>query len=58
MTKIPTKDWWTRDRRLYGNEGKLGNPLNLFFTNGMGGYFEPGFGVQPFGEMQGAAVSG
>ena len=27
---------------LYGNEGLPGNPLSSFFTNGFGGYFEPG----------------
>jgi hypothetical protein len=43
---------------LYDNTGFQGNPLNAFFTNGMGGYFEPGLPVRPFGEFQGAAVSG
>jgi hypothetical protein len=42
---------------LYGNEGEPGNPLNQFFTNGSGSYFEPGLPVRPFGEFQGAAVS-
>lgn len=43
---------------LYGNEGFPGNPLNVFYTNGQGGYFEPGDAVRPFGEFQGESVSG
>jgi hypothetical protein len=43
---------------LYDNSGLVGNPLNQFFTNGMGGYFEPGLPVIPFGEFMGAQVSG
>jgi hypothetical protein len=43
---------------LYDNSGFPGNPLNQFFTNGTGGYFEPGLPLRPFGEFQGAAVSG
>ena len=43
---------------LYDNSGEGGNPLNSFFTNGMGGYFEPGLPLRPFGSFQGAAVSG
>jgi hypothetical protein len=43
---------------LYDNTGLVGNPLNSFFTNGMGGYFEPGLGVPAFGEFLGLAVSG
>jgi hypothetical protein len=43
---------------LYDNSGEPGNPLNSFFTNGMGGYFEPGLPLRPFGQFQGAAVSG
>jgi len=43
---------------LYDNSGLPGNPLNAFFTNGTGGTFEPGLPVRPFGEFQGAAVSG
>jgi hypothetical protein len=43
---------------MYGNEGEVGNPLNSFFTNGQGGYFEPGVPVQPWGDFLGAAVSG
>ena len=43
---------------LYDNSGEPGNPLNSFFTNGMGGYFEPGLPVRPFGEFEGEAVSG
>jgi hypothetical protein len=43
---------------LYDNSGEPGNPLNSFFTNGQGGYFEPGLPVRPFGLWQGAAVSG
>jgi hypothetical protein len=43
---------------LYDNSGEPGNPLNPFFTNGMGGYFEPGLPLRPFGNFQGAAVSG
>jgi hypothetical protein len=43
---------------LYGNEGIPGNPLNPFFTNSMGGYWEPGLPVQPFGNFAGAQVSG
>ena len=42
---------------LYDNSGKPGNPLNSFFTNGQGGYFEPGLPVRPFGLFQGLAVS-
>jgi hypothetical protein len=44
--------------KLYDNTGFPGNPLNSFFTNYMGGYFEPGLPAQPFGEFLGAAVSG
>jgi hypothetical protein len=43
---------------LYDNSGEPGNPLNQFFTNSQGGYFEPGLPVRPFGLFQGAAVSG
>ena len=43
---------------LYGNEGFPGNPLNSFYTNGQGGYFEPGDPVRPFGTFQGLAISG
>ena len=43
---------------LYDNSGEPGNPLNQFFTNGMGGYFEPGLPLRPFGLFQGAVVSG
>ena len=43
---------------LYDNSGFLGNPLNSFFTNGQGGYFEPGLPVRPFGLFQGVVVSG
>jgi hypothetical protein len=43
---------------LYDNSGEPGNPLNSFFTNGQGGYFEPGLPVRPFGLFQGEAVSG
>jgi hypothetical protein len=43
---------------LYDNSGEPGNPLNPFFTNGSGGYFEPGLPLRPFGEFQGVAVSG
>jgi hypothetical protein len=43
---------------LYDNTGFVGNPLNAFFTNGQGGYFEPGLPVRPFGQFQGLAVSG
>jgi hypothetical protein len=43
---------------LYDNSGEPGNPLNPFFTNGQGGYFEPGLPLRPFGLFQGAAVSG
>lgn len=43
---------------LYDNTGFVGNPLNMFFTNGQGGYFEPGLPLRPFGEFQGVAVSG
>jgi hypothetical protein len=43
---------------LYDNSGFTGNPLNQFFTNGQGGYWEPGLPLRPFGEFQGAAVSG
>ncbi|MGH9208522.1 MAG: hypothetical protein ACRD1G_18545, partial [Acidimicrobiales bacterium] len=44
--------------QLYDNSGFVGNPLNAFFTNGQGGYFEPGLPVHPWGEFMGAAVSG
>jgi hypothetical protein len=43
---------------IYDNTGEPGNPLNLFFTNGMGGYFEPGNALRPMGMFQGLAVSG
>jgi hypothetical protein len=43
---------------LYDNTGFVGNPLNPFFTNGTSGYFEPGLPVRPFGQFQGAVVSG
>jgi hypothetical protein len=43
---------------LYGNEGIPGNPLNPFFTDSMGGYWEPGLPVQPWGSFAGAQVSG
>lgn len=43
---------------LYDNSGLPGNPLNPFFTNSMGGYWEPGLPAQPFGNFMGAAVSG
>jgi hypothetical protein len=42
----------------YGNEGLPGNPLNMFFTNGFGGYFEPGMPLTPIGLYLGAQVSG
>ncbi len=43
---------------LYDNSGFRGNPLNPFFTNSTGGYFEPGLPVKPFGEFLGVGVSG
>jgi len=43
---------------LYDNTGFPGNPLNSFFTNGIGGYFEPGLPVGTFGQGVGLAVSG
>ena len=43
---------------IYDNSGEPGNPLNMFFTNGMGGYWEPGLPLRTFGEFQGAAVAG
>ena len=43
---------------LYDNSGFPGNPLNPFFTNGFGGYFEPGLPVMPWGNYLGAAVGG
>jgi hypothetical protein len=43
---------------LYDNSGFVGNPLNMFFTDHMGGYYEPGLPVQPWGNYLGAAVSG
>ena len=43
---------------LYDNSGLPGNPLNSFFTNNMGGYWEPGLPVVPFGGFMGAQVSG
>jgi hypothetical protein len=43
---------------IYDNSGLPGNPLNSFFGNGFGGYFEPGLPLHPFGEFMGAAVSG
>ena len=48
----------TQGMFLYDNSGEVGNQLNTFFTNGMGGYFEPGLPLRPFGSFQGAAVSG
>ena len=43
---------------LYDNSGLVGNPLHSFFDNGMGGYFEPGMPVTPFGLFLGARVGG
>ena len=43
---------------LYDNSGFPGNPLNSFFTNGQGGYFEPGLPIKPFGQFLGAQASG
>lgn len=43
--------------QLYGNEGLPGNPLNPFFTDSMGGYWEPGLPVVPFGNFAGVQVS-
>jgi hypothetical protein len=43
---------------LYDNSGFPGNPLNQFFTNSFGGYFEPGLPVMPWGNFLGSAVSG
>ena len=43
---------------LYDNSGLPGNPLNPFFTNSQGGYFEPGLPVRPFGLNLAAGVSG
>jgi fibronectin-binding autotransporter adhesin len=43
---------------LYDNSGLPGNPMNAFFTNGQGGYYEPGLPVRPFGEFMGVKVSG
>ena len=43
---------------LYDNSGFPGNPLNMFFTNHFGGYFEPGMPVRPWGNYLGVAVSG
>jgi hypothetical protein len=36
---------------LYDNSGAPGNPLNPFFTNGFGGYFEPGLPSPAVGEL-------
>jgi hypothetical protein len=44
--------------QIYDNSGLPGNPLNSFFGNGFGGYYEPGLPLHPFGEFMGAAVSG
>jgi hypothetical protein len=43
---------------LYDNTGKVGNPLNPFFTDTMGGYWEPGLPVTNFGGFLGVQVSG
>lgn len=43
---------------LYDNTGFVGNPLNMFFTNQFGGYYEPGLPMKPFGEFLGTQVSG
>jgi hypothetical protein len=45
---------------IYDNSGFPGNPMNGFFTNGLGGtgYFEPGLPVKSFGEFQGVGVGG
>ena len=43
---------------LYDSSGKPGGPLNQFFGNGMGGYWEPGLPVRPFGQWQALGVSG
>lgn len=47
----------TMGMNVYDNSGFSGNPLNQFFTNGQGGYFEPGLPLRPVGMFQGAAVS-
>jgi hypothetical protein len=44
--------------QMYDNSGFVGNPLNSFFTNGQGGYFEPGLPIAPWGEFMAAGVSG
>jgi hypothetical protein len=43
---------------LYDNSGLPGNPLNVFFKNNFGGYFEPGLPIVPFGIFMGVRVSG
>jgi hypothetical protein len=43
---------------MYDNSGIPGNPLNPFFTNNYGGYYEPGLPVHPWGHFLGAGVSG
>jgi hypothetical protein len=43
---------------LYDNSGMPGGHTNPFFTNGHGGYFEPGPPAKTFGEFQGVGVSG
>lgn len=48
----------TQGLMIYDNAGFPGNPLNNFFGNGMGGYFEPGLPLKSTGEFQGMAVSG
>ena len=53
-----TTDSNTMGLFLYDNTGFPGNPLNPFYTNGMGGYFEPGNPLRPSGMFQGLVVSG
>lgn len=48
----------TQGTFIYDNSGEGSNQLNPFFTNGQGGYFEPGLPLRPFGSFQGAGVSG
>ena len=43
---------------LYDNSGEPGNPLNSVLYQRDGGLFQPGLPLRPFGQFQGAVVSG
>jgi hypothetical protein len=57
IASVRTDQNWVGEL-MYDNSGIGGNPLNPYFTNGNGGYYEPGMPVLPWGQELGAAVSG